>query len=317
MGKNLSIVFFGTPEIAVASLDRILKAGYNVVAVVTVPDKPAGRGLQVRSSAVKTYASVHDLPVLQPEDLKDPVFLQELASIAADLQVVIAFRILPREVWSVPALGTFNLHASLLPQYRGAAPINRAIMNGETESGVTTFFLEDTVDTGNILFQEKVSVGPDETAGELHDKLMETGAELVVKTIGAIQAGNVHPVRQPVDGPLKKAPKIRKEDCKIDWNADVRIIHNFIRGLSPYPGAYTEISTPTGQSLMIRVFRSLPEVSGESTDPGSVFSDGRTYLKISGSNGYIKVTELQIPGKKALRIDDFLRGFGRVFIQNP
>jgi methionyl-tRNA formyltransferase len=246
MKNRLRIVFYGTPEFAVASLQNLVDAGYLISAVVTAPDRLAGRGLRMHFSPVKEYALRHDLLLLQPANLKDPALHDLLRSLEPDLQVVVAFRMLPKEIWSLPSLGTFNLHASLLPQYRGAAPINRALINGETETGVTTFFIDEKIDTGNIIFRQTVTIGSEETAGELHDKLMMAGALLVVKTVNAIESGNAFALPQDELQDietrfLKKAPKIQKEDCRINWDNEVFEIHNFIRGMSPLPGAFTEL----------------------------------------------------------------------------
>jgi methionyl-tRNA formyltransferase len=316
MKDGLRIVFFGTPEFAVASLDALVHSGNRVVAVVTAPDKPAGRGLQISQSAVKEYALGHDLLLLQPEDLNGTSFLEELKKVNADLQVVVAFRIMPREVWSLPPCGTFNLHSSLLPDYRGAAPINWAVINGEKETGVTTFFLEDKVDTGNIIFQEKTLIGPDETAGALHDRLMVMGAELVVKTTEAITTGTARQVSQHEltlpERPLHRAPKIHKEDCRINWQADVGTVHNLVRGLSPYPGAFTEISAG-GQKLYLKIFMAEPEYTRPDAGPGSWQTDTKSFMKIAAYDGYLNLQEVQLSGRRPMGITEFLRGFGKVF----
>jgi methionyl-tRNA formyltransferase len=262
MKNHPRIIFYGTPEFAVASLRRILEAGYLVAAVVTAPDRLAGRGLKMNFSPVKEFALRHELPLLQPVNLKDPVFHNELRLLEPDLQVVVAFRMLPVEVWSMPSMGTFNLHASLLPQYRGAAPINWAIINGEKETGVTTFFIDEKIDTGRIIYREAISIEPEETAGELHDRLMMSGAELVVRTVEAIESGNVlasmpQEVYSTESMPLKPAPKIQKEDCRINWDDEAEAVTDFIRGLSPHPGAYTELKTDDGSSLYLKVFRAF------------------------------------------------------------
>jgi methionyl-tRNA formyltransferase len=311
--KKLKIIFLGTPEFAVPSLEILLKNNYDLVAVVTAPDQPAGRGLQLTSSAIKTFCLQHNLKILQPHKLKDEFFLNEIKNLNADLFVVVAFRMMPEELWQMPSLGTFNLHASLLPQYRGAAPINRAIMNGETETGVTTFFLKHEVDTGNILFREKVFIGENETAGELHDKLMVDGADLVLKTVKAVENGSCKEIFQSSllkeNDQIKAAPKIFKEDCRINWNQPVEIIHNHIRGLSPYPGAFTEIISPDGKIIFAKIFRSEKNFALANFIPGKIETDGKTFLKISGTDGCIKIIELQFPGKKKLSIDQLLRGF--------
>jgi methionyl-tRNA formyltransferase len=257
MNNDLRIVFMGTPEFAVSSLDRLLSAGYNIVAVVTAPDKPAGRGLTLHQSDVKKYALSKGLKILQPEKLRDPDFIEKLTALKPDLQIVVAFRMLPEVIWKLPSLGTFNIHASLLPQYRGAAPINWAIINGEMETGVTTFFLNEKIDAGNIILSETVQISPDENAGELHDRLMHTGADLVVKTIQSIQQNSYKTTEQEkltIDN-IKSAPKIFKQDCKIDWSKSNDNVYNFIRGLSPYPGAFTEIFSEDGKKFTIKIFR--------------------------------------------------------------
>ena len=311
------IVFFGTPDFAVASLERVVNSGFPVVAVVTAPDKPAGRGLKENASPVKVYAALHGIPVLQPVNMKDPAFLEQLASYRPDLQIVIAFRMMPRQVWSLPALGTFNLHASLLPQYRGAAPINRAVMNGETETGVTTFFLNEQIDTGKIIMAVKTTIGADETAGELHDRLMLLGADLVVRTVEMIVSGKAGGTLQEsmiIDPEaLKQAPKIFRDDCRINWDQDVSSICNFIRGLSPHPGAFTEMAMPGGEKQILKLFRAVPEKSMQNVMPGRIYSDGKSYLKIGAKNGFIQILELQLAGRKVMNSGDFLRGFGRIF----
>jgi methionyl-tRNA formyltransferase len=312
------IVFFGTPEFAVGSLEIIANNDFHVVAVVTAPDKPAGRGLKLKSSPVKEFAIQHNIPVLQPVNLKEPIFHAQLQAFAPDLQVVVAFRMLPKEVWDLPPMGTFNLHASLLPEYRGAAPINWVLINGEKESGVTTFFLEETIDTGNILFSERISISVDETAGELHDRLKTTGAGLVLKTIRSIVSGNHAATSQKgMTDPsvrLKVAPKIRREDCMIDWGRDVVSIHNLIRGLSPHPGAFCEIKDVKQNALFIKIFRAEPEVTETMLEPGTVVITGKTQMKIAARNGFILLKEIQMTGHKVMAIADFLNGFGRCFV---
>jgi len=293
----------GTPDFAVASLDALVQAHFDVVAVVTAPDKPAGRGQKLNESAVKKYAVEKGIPVLQPEKLKNPGFIEELRSYQADLQVVVAFRMLPVVVWSMPAKGTINLHGSLLPQYRGAAPINHAIINGEKESGVTTFFLKEEIDTGDIILSDSVAIADDETAGELHDKLMVVGANLLVKTLHAIEANAVTEQPQPHSEDLKHAPKIFKEDCKIDWNAPAQTIHNLIRGLSPYPTAFTLLN---GKNL--KVFKAEIENEKPGIAAGDFLTDGKTYLKFAAKDGFIKLLDIQYEGKKRMLTEDFLRG---------
>jgi len=312
------IIFFGTPSIAVASLDRLLQKGFNIVSVVTAPDRPAGRGLIIKQPEVKEYALQHGLPVLQPLNLKDPAFQKQLEELQPDLQIVVAFRMLPESVWALPPLGTFNLHASLLPQYRGAAPINWALINGEKETGVTTFFLEKTIDTGNILFSMRTDIGPDETAGGLHDCLMEMGAELVCSTTEAIINNEIQPLPQGVhtglQGALKPAPKLSREDGMINWDADIISIHNRIRGLSPFPGAYTQLKVSEGTLLDLKLFLSRPEPAENIGVPGTVVSDGRSYLKIAARDGYIQLLKIQPSGRKAMETAEFLRGYGRYFV---
>jgi len=301
----MKIVFMGTPDFAVASLAALLEAGEDVVAVVTAPDKPSGRGQKTTPSPVKTYALDHKLPVLQPIKLKDPAFLSSLKAFDADLQVVVAFRMLPEVVWHMPPQGTINLHASLLPQYRGAAPINHALINGETETGVTTFFISHEIDTGNLLFSKNIPISPDDDAGTLHDKLMVDGASLLVDTVKAIKRGDYVEKPQPLQQvALKPAPKIFKEDCLIHWNQPVRVVYNFIRGLSPYPAAYTNFH---GQIL--KIYKSIPEIKTPRETPGTILSDQKTFLKFTCTDGYIEVRELQLQGKKRMGISDFLRGY--------
>jgi methionyl-tRNA formyltransferase len=311
------IVFMGTPEFAVASLDALVKAGYNVVGVITAPDKPAGRGMKLTESAVKKYATEHGLFVLQPEKLKNPVFLKELIALRADLQIVVAFRMLPEAVWKMPAMGTVNVHGSLLPQYRGAAPINWAVINGEKETGVTTFKLKHEIDTGDILMQESFPVAEDETAGEVHDRMKEIGAQLLVKTVDGLVNGTLEEKAQlsMVNGELsiKHAPKIFTDTCRIDFGKTVDEVHNLIRGLSPFPGAFTMFNGKT-----MKIYRSKKEGSPNPSEGGASQSgrsetdfvtDGKTYLKFACSNGFIDVLELQLEGKKKMLVEDFLRGY--------
>ncbi|OOQ59271.1 methionyl-tRNA formyltransferase [Mucilaginibacter pedocola] len=296
----------GTPHFAVASLDALISAGCNIVAVITAPDKPAGRGKKVSQSAVKEYAVANGLKVLQPEKLKNPEFLAELEALKADLQVVVAFRMLPEVVWNMPPKGTINLHASLLPQYRGAAPINWAIINGEKESGVTTFLLTHEIDTGHILFTEKVTLHGTETAGDLHDKLMNKGAGLLVKTVKGIESGRYsqHPQEHLIENiELKHAPKIFKEDCIIDFDKPAQQVCNFIRGLSPSPAAFTTIEGKT-----LKVFYATPEITDPGLDPGAFVTDNKTHLKFAATDGYVSVTDVQLEGKKRMGIEEFLRG---------
>jgi len=299
----MKIVFMGTPDFAVASLDAIVKANYDVVAVVTAPDKPAGRGQKLAESAVKKYALANQIPVLQPEKLKSPEFIEALKSYQADLQVVVAFRMLPEVVWNMPPKGTINLHGSLLPHYRGAAPINHAIINGEKESGVTTFFLKHEIDTGDVIMAEKAAIEHDDTAGDLHDKLMNIGAGLIVKTLDAIASGSVTEQPQPMSDDLKHAPKIFKEDCKIDWNKPAEQIYNLIRGLSPYPTAFTFLNDKT-----LKLFKAEVEEKEPGIAAGGFLTDGKTYLKFAAKDGFIKLLDIQYEGKKRMLIEDFLRG---------
>lgn len=296
----------GTPDFAVASLDALVKAGCKIAGVVTAADKPAGRGQKLSESAVKKYAVEKNLPLLQPVKLKDPKFLEALEALKADLQVVVAFRMLPEVVWNMPPKGTINLHASLLPQYRGAAPINWAIINGETESGVTTFFLKHEIDTGDILFTHKVAIGNTDTAGDLHDGLMKAGASLLVKTVKAIEEGNYQETPQDdviEDQKLKHAPKIFKEDCEIDFRQDTQKVYNHIRGLSPYPTAFTKLQDKT-----LKIFRAEMEERETDIQPGSFLTDHKTYLKIACQNGFISVKDVQMEGKRRMNVDEFLRG---------
>ena len=310
--KELRIVFMGTPDFAVESLRALVGNGYNVVGVITAPDKPAGRGYKLQPPAVKAYALSVGLPVLQPENLKNEVFLSELRRLKADIQVVVAFRMLPEVVWSMPPRGTFNLHASLLPQYRGAAPINWAIINGEKETGVTTFFLKHEIDTGEIIFQEKVAIGENDDAGTLHDSLMTLGARLVVRTIDAVISGTVRslPQSELTEGnkELKPAPKIHKETCRINWDRPVEEIRNFVRGLSPYPAAWTELDV-NGEKMNFRIFATgtLPEA--HRLRPGEVVTDNKATLRVAAQDGFIEVLEIQLSGKKRMKTGDFLNGF--------
>lgn len=311
--KELRIVYMGTPDFAVAPLRRLVEVGYNIVGVVTMPDKPAGRGLHMQASAVKRYAVEAGLPVYQPEKLKDPRFVETLRSLAPDLGIVIAFRMLPEIVWAMPRLGTFNLHASLLPQYRGAAPINWAVINGEKESGVTTFLLNHEIDKGAILCQQRVAIDEEDDAGTLHDKLMDAGTDLVVETIERIASGEVAPVDQQTIEPqvIRDAPKIYKETCRIDWTASCNTIRNLVRGLSPYPAAWSELHKENASPIGVKIFRvhtgncpvdRLPT-------PGTLVTDGRTFMKVACADGYLFLDELQLAGKKRMSVADLLRGF--------
>jgi methionyl-tRNA formyltransferase len=304
----------GTPEFAVASLEALVNAGFNIVGVVTIPDKPAGRGLKIQESAVKQYAQTLNVPILQPEKLKDPVFIEQLRSLQANLQVVVAFRMLPEQVWDMPQYGTINLHGSLLPHYRGAAPINWAVINGDTETGLTTFFIEKEIDTGKIIFADRLPIGPDENAGHLHDRMMEAGGKLLVKTLQAIEAGNYPQVPQneliQTGETLKPAPKIFKEDCKINWNLSIHQIHNHIRGLSPYPAAWSVLKANSSEAeLSFKIFESEKEESNHALQVGEIVSDSKKYLKITVNGGYINIKSLQLEGKKRLSAEELLRGF--------
>lgn len=304
--EDLRIIFLGTPDFAVASLKALIDAGANVVAVVTAPDKPAGRGMQLQQSAVKQYALSCNLPVLQPEKLKNPEFLAELASYKVDLQVVVAFRMLPVAVWDMPPMGTINVHGSLLPQYRGAAPINWAIINGEAETGVTTFKLKHEIDTGDILLQKKVDIMPEDNVGSLYEKLMQAGAELLVTTVKALAAGQLEEIPQadiPVEK-LKAAPKIFKEHTRIDWTKSVQDVHNLIRGLSPYPAAFTILQDKT-----FKIYSSHTEPATPGLSPGTYDTDGKTYLRFAAADGWVYADEVQQEGKKRMDIASFLRGF--------
>jgi methionyl-tRNA formyltransferase len=301
--KNIRIIFMGTPEFAVASLSKLYEAGCNIVAVITAPDKPAGRGMQLQQSAVKKYAADKGLTILQPEKLKDPEFLDNLKSIQADLQVVVAFRMLPEAVWNMPPMGTLNLHGSLLPQYRGAAPINWAIINGEKNTGVTTFKLKHEIDTGDILLSEIIPIGDDENAGSLHDRMKEIGAEVLLKTIKGLADGSIKEKPQE-NAKATHAPKIFSNTCEIKWNHTSNEIYNLIRGLSPYPAAYTNLN-----EKKLKVFSGKIEISNHSIEPGTMETDHKTFLRFSTSDGYIYITELQQEGKKKMFVDDFLRGF--------
>ncbi len=313
MNKGIRVVFMGTPDFAVASLKAILNANIEVAAIVTAQDKPSGRGMQMRESAVKIAAKEHNIkPVLQPEKLKDPQFLKALGELNADLFVVVAFRMLPEAVWQMPRLGTINLHASILPHYRGAAPINWAIINGEKESGVTTFFIEKEIDTGKILLQEKVTIGEEETAGELHDKLMMVGASLLVKTIKLIETGNIKALPQNLNyanTSLKLAPKIFKEHCKINWSDEGQKIADLIRGLCPYPAAYSDFLTEDNKLLQIKIFQVKFEIQKHNLQTGIVEYPNQKQMRVACSNGFIYILSLQMAGKKQMDIESFLRGF--------
>ena len=304
--RDLRIVFMGTPDFAVAILDKLLKNSYEVVGVITAPDKPAGRGRKINTSAVKKYAVEHNLKVLQPINLKSPDFLEELAELKANLQIIVAFRMLPKVVWDMPKYGTFNLHASLLPQYRGAAPINWAIINGETESGVTTFFIDDKIDTGEIILNDKATIGKNETAGELHDKLMHLGADLVIKTVKLIQKDSVTTYKQGNDTNLKLAYKIHKDTCKIDWQKNSTTIYNHIRGLSPYPAAWTTLIN-NDTEIPIKIYVAAIENVIHGDKIGYIQFDKKN-MKVAVNGGYIILNEIQLSGKRRMKIHEVLNG---------
>jgi methionyl-tRNA formyltransferase len=298
------IVFFGTPDFAVASLRAMVENGFNVVAVVTAPDKPAGRGMQLRPSAVKVYAEEQQIPLLQPEKLKDPQFLEALAALKADVQVVVAFRMLPQVVWSMPAHGTINVHGSLLPEYRGAAPINWAIMNGATQTGVTTFRLQHEIDMGNILMQQAVPIEADDDFGTMYTKLMEEGASLLLKTLDALIEGSLQEQEQKMEGTVPHAPKLFREHQMIQWQQPARSIHNQIRGLAPVPAAFTQL-----EGKQMKIFKSCFELTEHGADPGTWNSDGKHYLRFAAADGWLYALDVQYEGKKRMPITDFLRGF--------
>lgn len=312
--KKLRIVFMGTPDFAVASLQHLIDEGQNVVAVVTSPDKPAGRGRELHSSPVKDFAIASGIPLMQPANLKEERFIEKLRFFNPDLQVVVAFRMLPESVWNAARIGTINLHASLLPQYRGAAPINWVLINGENTTGVTTFFINREIDTGEILFREETGILPDDTAGTLHDRLKETGARLLVKTVNAIASGTYSLQTQASlsdTGLLKTAPKINKEDCRINWTAPVDRIYNFIRGLSPYPAAWSEL---TGENRIVpaKIFRVEAVKEFHSLPCGTLVSDGKTILKVAAGDGFVVLKELRLAGKNTVVVGEFLRGFPEI-----
>lgn len=311
--KELRIVYMGTPDFAVESLKALVEGGYQVVGVITMPDKASGRGHKLQYSAVKEYARSQDLPLLQPEKLKDPEFLKVLRAWKADLQIVVAFRMLPEVVWDMPRLGTFNLHASLLPQYRGAAPINWAVINGEKETGITTFFLTHEIDTGKIIMQEKIAIAETENVGSVHDRLMHLGAELVVKTVDAIIDERVNAIDQDKffknESELKSAPKIFKETCRIDWSHESGSIHNFVRGLSPHPGAWSELIAPDGTVTVVKVFECEP-ISEEYLLPaGTIRTNGKSILEVATGNGFIRILSLQLAGKKRMDLQSLMNGY--------
>ena len=312
----------GTPDFAVEALRQLVEGGYNVVGVITMPDKPAGRGHKIQYSPVKQYALEQNLPLLQPEKLKDEAFVEALREWKADLQIVVAFRMLPEVVWNMPRLGTFNLHASLLPQYRGAAPINWAVINGDTETGITTFFLKHEIDTGEVIQQVRVPIADTDNVEVVHDKLMMLGGKLVLETVDAILNGTVKPIPQEemaVVGELRPASKIFKETCRIDWNQPVKKIYDFIRGLSPYPAAWSELIASEKESVVVKIFEVEKIVKkndkrcrnsrGRFCKVGSIETDGKKYIKVSVPGGFVSILSLQLPGKKRLKIDELLRGY--------
>lgn len=303
----------GTPAFAVSSLEILCDAGYDLAAVVTAPDKPAGRGLVTRFSAVKQFAQKHHLSLLQPFSLKDENFIKALADLQADLFVVVAFRMLPEAVWSLPAKGTINLHASLLPQYRGAAPINWAIINGEHNTGVTTFLIDREIDTGKILMQHEVPIGFSETAGELHDQLMKKGAELLLETVDAIRNSNIKPIDQQQllseNQVLRKAPKFTKEDCRINWSENTTRVYNLIRGLSPYPAAFTSLLSPEGGAVPLKIYSAIPSTKAIHCKPGDIITEENKRMYVATGDGFIELLEIQLAGKSRMKVSDFLNGF--------
>ncbi len=310
---GLKLIFMGTPEFAVPSLQTLLESKHTILAVITSPDKPAGRGMKLNTSPIKKFAIDHQLPLLQPENLKDPSFIQQLHSFNADLFVVVAFRMLPPSIWQMPPKGTINLHASLLPNYRGAAPINWAIINGERETGLTTFFINHQIDTGKIILTEKVTIGDNETAGELHDRLKIIGAKLLLRTIDAIENNAIIPVEQEslFHEPLKTAPKIFKEHCLIYWDKEPLEIHNLIRGLSPFPGAYSYLVN-NDHKILTKIFITTPKYESHSLPHGNIISDGKSYISVAVKNGFIQIHQIQLEGKRKLNVEEFLKGFKNI-----
>ena len=315
--KDLKIVYMGTPEFAVESLKRLVEGGYNVVAVITMPDKPMGRhGSVLQASPVKQYAVSQGLKVLQPEKLKDEAFVEELRSLQADLQIVVAFRMLPEVVWNMPPMGTFNLHASLLPQYRGAAPINWAVMNGDTETGITTFFLKHEIDTGEVIQQVKVPIADTDNVEVVYDKLMMLGGDLVLETVDAIINGTVKSIPQEEmfasEAELRPAPKIFKETCRIDWNKGVKGVYDHVRGLSPYPAAWTELCAEEGKPQVLKIYETEKIFAEHGLPVGTVDTDQKTYFRIAVKDGFVNLLSLQLAGKKRMQVGDFLRGYRHV-----
>ena len=307
--EDFRIIFMGTPEFAVETLKLLVENNYNIVGVVTMPDKPAGRGHKLQESDVKKYAKSQNLPILQPEKLRDPIFIKELEKLRVDMGIVVAFRMLPEVVWNMPKHGTYNLHGSLLPQYRGAAPINWAIINGENETGVTTFKLVHEIDSGSIAYQSKIKIGDKDDAGVIHDSLMKVGAKLVLKTVDAVIDGSITLQKQDTENEtLKPAPKIFKETCKIDWNSKAEEIDSFIRGLSPYPTAHTTLERD-GEAINIKVFKATPIIEEHTLSVGAIAQPHPSQLDIAVSNGFIRIKELQVQGRKRMKSVDFLNGF--------
>lgn len=312
--NNFRVVFMGTPDFAVQSLKTLVDNGINIVGVITSPDKPAGRGKKISESAVKKYAVSQSLNVLQPTKLKDESFQKELKKLDVDLQIIVAFRMLPEKVWSMPRLGSINLHASLLPQYRGAAPINWAVINGENKTGISTFFLKHEIDTGDVIFQEEIDINPSDNAGIVHDKLMNKGAELLLKTTNAIIDGNYTeiPQKQLIDSKIKHAPKIFKSDCKVKWTEPINNIHNLVRGLSPYPCAWSELIEPNGNVISFKLYDTDIEKVKHENIVGDIISDNKNFIKIAVQEGYLIVNELHLAGKKRMKTKDFLLGFKNI-----
>lgn len=305
--KDLRVVFMGTPQFAVYCLEEILKAGFNVVGVITAPDKPAGRGRKLQESAVKQFAVNHNLKVLQPENLKASDFLKDLEQLQADVQVVVAFRMLPKTVWSMPPKGTFNLHASLLPQYRGAAPINWAIINGETSTGVSTFFLDEKIDTGEMILQEEVDINPKESVGELHDKLMHAGGQLIIKTLKLIEDDKVSTIMQIESSELKEAPKLNRENTKIDWTKKLDKVYNHIRGLNPYPAAWCFLQN-NGEEFKVKIFDCRREIATHELPAGKIIIENKI-MKVALKGGFLIIDEIQLPGKRKMKLKELLNGF--------
>lgn len=315
--KELRIVYMGTPDFAVESLRALVEGGYNVVGVITMPDKPVGRhGSVLQASPVKEYALSQNLPVLQPEKLKDEAFLDALRALKADLQIVVAFRMLPEVVWDMPRFGTFNLHASLLPQYRGAAPINWAVINGDTETGVTTFFLTHEIDTGKIIRQKHLPIADTDDVGVVHDALMTIGAGLVTETVDLLLEGKVNAVPQEEffkdAAELRPAPKIFKDTCRINWNLPLKKIYDFIRGLSPYPAAWTELVAPDGSRMALKVYKTEKHPASHDLVTGTIHTDAKSYIDVAVEDGYIRLLAVQLAGKKRMEVKDFLNGFKQI-----